>query len=67
VTSSPARVDTPATSSTEKLNIMVPTMGESITQGLLAKWSVKPGDQVHTDSVIASIETDKVNYDNFLK
>ena len=35
-------------------------MGESITQGVLAKWLVKKGDYVEADAVIASIETDKV-------
>ena len=35
-------------------------MGESITQGVLAKWLVKNGDYVEADAVIASIETDKV-------
>lgn len=40
--------------------VNVPVMGESITQGMLARWSVKPGDEVQADAVVASIETDKV-------
>ncbi len=43
------------------LRVPVPVMGESITQGVLASWSVKVGDSVSLDDVIGSIETDKVN------
>lgn len=45
---------------TSKVTVPVPIMGESITQGVLAKWSVKTGDYVKADDVVASIETDKV-------
>ncbi len=41
--------------------VPVPVMGESITQGVLASWSVKVGDNVNADDVVGSIETDKVN------
>lgn len=44
----------------ERLLVPVPIMGESITQGVLAKWTVKTGDVVVVDEVVASIETDKV-------
>jgi hypothetical protein len=37
-------------------------MGESITQGMLAKWHVASGAYVKVDEVVASIETDKVLY-----
>lgn len=40
--------------------VPVPAMGDSITQGLLAKWDVKTGSGVAVDDVVASIETDKV-------
>jgi 2-oxoglutarate dehydrogenase E2 component (dihydrolipoamide succinyltransferase) len=42
------------------LTVPVPVMGESITQGVLAKWLVKTGSVVGADEVTASIETDKV-------
>ncbi len=42
------------------VNVPVPIMGESITQGVLAKWLVKVNDVVKADAVVASIETDKV-------
>lgn len=41
--------------------IKVPEMGESITEGTIAKWHVKEGDRVHTGDVLAELETDKVN------
>lgn len=42
------------------LEVLVPIMGESITQGVIAKWLVKVGDTITADAVVASIETDKV-------
>ncbi|MEZ5937868.1 MAG: 2-oxoglutarate dehydrogenase complex dihydrolipoyllysine-residue succinyltransferase [Hyphomonadaceae bacterium] len=43
-----------------KMDIKVPAMGESVTEGTLANWLVKPGQQVAQDDPIAEIETDKV-------
>jgi len=45
----------------QKLEVEVPIMGESITTGMLADWSVGVGDFVATDEVVAMIETDKVS------
>eukprot|EP01038_Epipyxis_sp_PR26KG_P012133 gene12133-16244_t len=44
-----------------QVTVPVPVMGESITSGVLASWSVKAGDFVKADQVLANIETDKVN------
>ena len=44
----------------EKVPVVVPIMGESITTGMLASWTVNKGDYVEVDQVVASIETDKV-------
>ena len=52
-----------AASSGEKISVPVPVMGESITQGVLAKWTAKKGSYVQMDEVVASIETDKVTVD----
>ena len=41
-------------------DVQVPALGESITEGTLAQWLKKPGDQVAADEPIASLETDKV-------
>jgi 2-oxoglutarate dehydrogenase E2 component (dihydrolipoamide succinyltransferase) len=42
-------------------DVEVPALGESITEGTLAKWLKKPGDAVAADEPIASLETDKVS------
>ncbi|KAG1673846.1 hypothetical protein FOA52_012871 [Chlamydomonas sp. UWO 241] len=47
----------------ENLKIVVPSMGESVTEGTIAAILKKPGDAVKEDDVIAQIETDKVTLD----
>lgn len=42
---------------------MVPALGESITEGSIAKWIKSVGDKVNVDDVIAIVETDKVTVD----
>jgi 2-oxoglutarate dehydrogenase E2 component (dihydrolipoamide succinyltransferase) len=41
-------------------DILVPTLGESITEATLGQWLKAPGDVVKADEPIASLETDKV-------
>ena len=41
--------------------IIVPTLGESITEATVSKWLKKVGDPVETDEAIVELETDKVN------
>jgi 2-oxoglutarate dehydrogenase E2 component (dihydrolipoamide succinyltransferase) len=41
-------------------DVVVPTLGESITEATLGQWLKKPGDAVKADEPIASLETDKV-------
>lgn len=43
--------------------IVVPSMGDSITEGTLISIEKQVGDSVEQDEVIAVIETDKVNVD----
>ncbi|KAL5737592.1 hypothetical protein ACOSP7_030353 [Xanthoceras sorbifolium] len=45
------------------VDAVVPFMGESITDGTLAKLLKNPGDRVEVDEPIAQIETDKVTID----
>jgi 2-oxoglutarate dehydrogenase E2 component (dihydrolipoamide succinyltransferase) len=64
----PAAVDTPAAvqsnapatggSGTE---VLMPQMGESITEGTITKWLKKVGDTVQRDEPIFEISTDKVD------
>jgi len=41
--------------------ILVPVLGESITEATVAKWLKKEGDAVEADEAIVELETDKVN------
>ena len=41
--------------------ILVPVLGESITEATVAKWLKKEGDTVVADEAIVELETDKVN------
>ena len=40
--------------------VKVPSMGESITSGILSAWLVKEGDFVEKDQPIYELETDKI-------
>ena len=40
--------------------IKVPSMGESITSGIIAAWHVKDGDSVESGQVLYELETDKI-------
>jgi len=41
--------------------ILVPVLGESITEATIAKWLKKEGETVEADEPIVELETDKVN------
>ena len=41
--------------------ILVPTLGESVTEATVAKWLKKSGDAVNEDEPIIELETDKVS------
>ncbi|MGO8777834.1 MAG: 2-oxoglutarate dehydrogenase complex dihydrolipoyllysine-residue succinyltransferase [Rhodomicrobium sp.] len=40
--------------------IVVPTLGESVTEATVGKWFKKAGDAVKADEAVAELETDKV-------
>lgn len=42
------------------VEIKVPQMGESVTEGTIARWNKNVGDSVATDELLVEIETDKV-------
>ena len=42
-------------------NILVPVLGESISEATVSKWLKKEGDIVEADEPIVELETDKVN------
>ena len=41
------------------INIKMPALSPTMTEGVLAKWLVKEGDEIKSGDVIAEIETDK--------
>ena len=43
--------------------IIVPTLGESLTEATVATWLKQVGDSVQADEAIVSLETDKVSID----
>lgn len=42
-------------------NILMPQLGESVTEGTIEKWLVQPGDKVNKYDPLAEVNTDKVN------
>ncbi len=42
-------------------NITMPQLGESVTEGTIESWLVKPGDFVNKYDPLAEVMTDKVN------
>lgn len=43
-----------------KHDIVMPQMGESITNGTITKWHKQPGDKIELDEILLEISTDKV-------
>jgi 2-oxoglutarate dehydrogenase E2 component (dihydrolipoamide succinyltransferase) len=67
-TATPAAVDTPAakqgnppTTGGPGTEVLMPQMGESITEGTITKWLKKVGETVQRDEPIFEISTDKVD------
>jgi 2-oxoglutarate dehydrogenase E2 component (dihydrolipoamide succinyltransferase) len=42
------------------VNIVVPPLGESVTEATVAKWHKKAGDAIKMDEILVELETDKV-------
>ena len=43
------------------MNVLMPQLGETVTEGTVANWHKKVGDNVAADEIILDIETDKVS------
>src|SRR5580765_8048562 len=43
------------------VEVVMPQMGESITEGTVSKWLKKVGDKIEKDEAILEISTDKVD------
>ena len=42
-------------------DILVPVLGESVTEATVARWLKKEGEEVAADEPVVELETDKVN------
>ncbi|MDO5755991.1 MAG: 2-oxoglutarate dehydrogenase complex dihydrolipoyllysine-residue succinyltransferase [Rhodobacterales bacterium] len=43
------------------IDVMVPTLGESVSEATVSTWFKKPGDKVEADEMLCELETDKVS------
>ena len=50
----------PVGSSDTREDVVMPQMGESITNGTITKWHKAPGDMIEIDEILLEISTDKV-------
>ncbi|MEJ6393746.1 2-oxoglutarate dehydrogenase complex dihydrolipoyllysine-residue succinyltransferase [Gymnodinialimonas sp. 2305UL16-5] len=53
--------EAPASEGGEAVDVMVPTLGESVTEATVSTWFKKVGDQVAQDEMLCELETDKVS------
>jgi 2-oxoglutarate dehydrogenase E2 component (dihydrolipoamide succinyltransferase) len=47
------------------VEIVVPNLGESVSQAIIARWFKQPGDAVNVDEAVCELETDKVTMEVF--
>src|SRR5437868_9321712 len=43
------------------IDVTIPQLGESVTEGTISKWLVKEGDTIEKDQPLVSIATDKAD------
>jgi len=55
----PAAAPTPKTANGQTVEVTVPSAGESVTEGTIAKWFKAVGDAVTADEPLFEVETDK--------
>ncbi len=51
----------PAAASGAEVDVMVPTLGESVTEATVSTWFKKPGEAFAADEMLCELETDKVS------
>jgi multifunctional 2-oxoglutarate metabolism enzyme len=51
----------PTETEAETVEVTFPEMGDSVAEGTVLEWRVKPGDTVAVDDVLVEISTDKVD------
>ncbi len=60
-TSTPTEQKSNGAGQEELIDVVMPKMGESVTQGTIIKWHKKVGDKVAKDETLFEISTDKVD------
>ncbi|PZQ96731.1 MAG: dihydrolipoamide succinyltransferase [Cereibacter sphaeroides] len=56
-----ALVARPSAGEGNMIDVMVPTLGESVSEATVSTWFKKPGDRVEQDEMLCELETDKVS------
>ncbi|MEM1151389.1 MAG: 2-oxoglutarate dehydrogenase complex dihydrolipoyllysine-residue succinyltransferase [Pseudomonadota bacterium] len=51
----------PADTGSDSIDVMVPTLGESVTEATVSTWFKAEGDAVEADEMLCELETDKVS------
>jgi 2-oxoglutarate dehydrogenase E1 component len=59
--SAPAEAPAEPEGGGEPMDIVMPAMGESVSEGVVLEWHKQPGDAVAQDETIVEISTDKVD------
>ena len=57
----PAAAAAPSGDSGKSVDVMVPTLGESVSEATVSTWFKKVGDTVAQDEMLCELETDKVS------
>ncbi len=57
----PSNGDEPEETTGEAVDVTFPEMGDSVAEGTILEWRVKPGDTVAVDDPLVEISTDKVD------
>ena len=59
--SAPAAAASAPAASSDSVDVMVPSLGESVSEATVATWFKKVGDAVAADEMLCELETDKVS------
>src|SRR3954469_823857 len=57
----PPEAEAPPAKDAKELEVVMPQMGESVSEGTVLEWHKQPGDAVAADETIVEISTDKVD------
>ena len=50
-----------STTSSQTIQVLLPELGESVTEGIVVEWRVAEGDVVETGQPLLDVTTDKVD------